>query len=113
MGYAVHVDPQALGEAAHRLAAAAETLDTLARRVPALCSAAGAVLGSFEVGPTLDDTGRETARAVGRGAAALADLAARTGSASQGYGLLERGLAGRWAPADGPARVAGGAGGAR
>lgn len=96
MGYAVQVDPDALTAGARRLAAAAETLDTLAGRVRSLCTGAGAALGAADLARALDDTGRETARAVGQGGAAVADLGTRTGLAGEGYRALERSLAGRW-----------------
>src|SRR5690606_19052730 len=103
---AVQVDPDALVEGARRLAVAAGTLEEVAGRVAALCSAAGACLASFEVASALEETGRETARVLGQGATAAADLGTRTRLAAQGYRLLEESLTGRWQAAGGTADAA-------
>lgn len=97
MGYVVQVEPEGLAAGARRLAAAAETLDTVAGRVLLLCGAASRAAGAEGLAAALDGVGRDTGRAVAHGSSAVAALGARTALAGQDYLLLEQALTGSWA----------------
>ncbi|GGK62346.1 hypothetical protein [Ornithinimicrobium pekingense] len=90
MGYAVRADPDALVGGASRLVVAAQTLDAVAGRVVALCAAAGSAVAGTELALALEETGRETARAVAGAAGGLTDLGTGTQLAAEGYLRVER-----------------------
>lgn len=96
MGYAVQVDPEVLAAGARRLVTTAQTLDTLAGRVLALCTGADVSGDGGELSAALDGTGRAAARAIGQTASVLGDLGARTGQAGEHYRSLEKALTSRF-----------------